>query len=107
MIAALGAFWAPAMALLSDVVGERRASTRRSRSRSPTSPGRSGTWWAARAGGALADATADALALRRCSGVACALTLAGVIALGRRAPAQSPAARRYGQFGQGAVPARR
>ena len=48
-VSALGAFWAPAMALLSDAP-RMRASTRRWRSAWPTWPGRSATWWEARAG---------------------------------------------------------
>ena len=63
------------------------------------------------AGGALADATSDAVPYGLL-GLVCAATLVGVIGLGRarpRALARSPLTwpNAYGQFGQGEVPARR
>jgi MFS family permease len=88
--AALGASWAPAMAMLSDASEEAGLDQALAFSISNLS-------WAAGhllgsgAGGALADATADAVPYGLL-GVACAATLAGVIGLGRRAPARSPIA---------------
>jgi predicted MFS family arabinose efflux permease len=90
VIAALGTFWAPAMALLSD--SSERAGLDQALAFSIANLA-----WAlghvlgGGAGGALADASSDAL-VYGLLGAACALTLAGVMALGRGAPARSPAA---------------
>jgi MFS family permease len=87
--AALGLFWAPAMALLSDASDEAGLDQALAFSISNLA-------WAAghlvgsAVGGALADATSDAVPYGLL-GLACAATLAGVIALGRGAP--RPAAR--------------
>ena len=89
--AALGLFWAPAMALLSDASDEAGLDQALAFSISNLA-------WAAGhlvgsvLGGALADATSDAVPYGLL-GLACAATLAGVLALGRGAPARSPAAR--------------
>jgi MFS family permease len=89
--AALGAFWAPAMAMLSDASEDAGLDLALAFSISNLA-------WAAGhlvgsgAGGALADATSDAVPYGLI-GLACAATLAGVIGLGRGAPARSPAAR--------------
>jgi MFS family permease len=89
--AALGAFWAPAMAMLSDASEEAGLDLALAFSISNLA-------WAAGhlvgsgAGGALADATSDAVPYGLL-GLVCAATLAGVIGLGRAAPARSPAAR--------------
>jgi MFS family permease len=89
-VMALGTFWAPAMALLSD--SSERAGLDQALAFSIANLA-----WAlghvlgGGAGGALADATSDAL-VYGLLGAACALTLAGVVALGRSAPARSPAA---------------
>jgi MFS family permease len=89
--AALGAFWAPAMAMLSDASEDAGLDLALAFSISNLA-------WAAGhlvgsgAGGALADATSDAVPYGLL-GLICAATLAGVIALGRGAPARSPAAR--------------
>jgi MFS family permease len=90
-IAALGVFWAPAMAMLSDAsekVGLEQG----------LAFALSNLAWAighligAGGGGALAEATADAVPYALL-GLACAATLAGVLALGRRrVAARSPAA---------------
>jgi MFS family permease len=91
VVAALGAFWAPAMAMLSD--SSERAGLDQALAFSIANLA-----WAVGhvlgggAGGALADATADAVPYALL-GAACAATLAGVISLGRSAPARSPAAR--------------
>jgi MFS family permease len=80
-VAALGSFWAPGMAMLSD--SSERAGLDQALAFSIANLA-----WAlghvlgGGAGGALADATADAL-VYGLLGVTCALTLAGVIALGR------------------------
>jgi MFS family permease len=90
IVAALGTFWAPAMALLSD--SSERAGLDQALAFSIANLA-----WAlghvlgGGAGGALADATSDALVYGLLGG-ACALTLAGVIAMGRGAPVRSPAA---------------
>jgi MFS family permease len=90
-IAALGTFWAPAMALVSDASEDAGLDQALAFSISNLA-------WAlghvlgGGAGGALADATVDALPYALL-GVACAVTL-GLV-------------RRYAQLGQGAVPARR
>ncbi|HEV3376706.1 MAG TPA: MFS transporter [Thermoleophilaceae bacterium] len=89
--AALGLFWAPAMALLSDASDEAGLDQALAFSISNLA-------WAAghligsALGGALADATSDAVPYGLL-GLACGATLAGVLALGRGAPARSPAAR--------------
>jgi MFS family permease len=89
--AALGGFWAPAMAMLSDASEDAGLDLALAFSISNLA-------WAAGhlvgsgAGGALADATSDAVPYG-ILGVVCAVTLAGVIGLGRGAPARSPAAR--------------
>jgi MFS family permease len=90
VVMALGTFWAPAMALLSD--SSERAGLDQALAFSITNLA-----WAlghvlgSGAGGALADAASDAL-VYAVLGAACAFTLAGVIALGRSAPARSPTA---------------
>jgi MFS family permease len=89
--AALGGFWAPAMAMLSDASEDAGLDLALAFSISNLA-------WAAGhlvgsgAGGALADATSDAVPYGLL-GVVCAATLAGVIGLGRGAAARSPAAR--------------
>jgi MFS family permease len=89
--AALGGFWAPAMAMLSDASEDAGLDLALAFSISNLA-------WAAGhlvgsgAGGALADATSDAVPYGLL-GAVCAATLAGVIGLGRGAPARSPAAR--------------
>jgi predicted MFS family arabinose efflux permease len=91
VIAALGTFWAPAMALVSDASEDAGLDQALAFSISNLA-------WAlghvlgGGAGGALADATADAVTYGLL-GVACAVTL-GLV-------------RRYAQLGHGAVPARR
>ncbi|HZN87423.1 MAG TPA: MFS transporter [Thermoleophilaceae bacterium] len=88
--AALGGFWAPAMALLSDAAEEVGLDQALAFSISNLS-------WAighvvgAGAGGALAEATSDAVPYSLMA-VTCAATLTGVIVLGRRSPARSAAA---------------
>jgi MFS family permease len=88
--AALGGFWAPAMAMLSDA--SERAGLDQALAFSI-----SNLAWAAGhligsgGGAALADATADAVPYG-VLGVLCAVTLAGVIGRARSAPARSPAA---------------
>jgi MFS family permease len=88
--AALGVFWAPAMALLSDASEEAGLDQALAFSISNLA-------WAAGhllgsgGGGALADATSDAVPYGLL-GLVCAVTLAGVIGLGRTARARSPAA---------------
>jgi MFS family permease len=89
-IASLGTFWAPAMALLSD--SSEQAGLDQALAFSIANLA-----WAlghvigGGAGGALSDATSDALVYGLLGG-ACALTLAGVLALGRGAPVREPAA---------------
>ncbi len=88
---ALGVFWAPAMAMLSDASEDAGLDLALAFSISNLA-------WAAGhllgsgAGGALADATSDAVPYALL-GLACAATLVGVIGVGRRTPASSPAAR--------------
>jgi MFS family permease len=88
--AALGAFWAPAMAMLSDASEDAGLDLALAFSISNLA-------WAAGhlvgsgAGGALADATSDAIPYGLL-GLVSAATLVGVIGLGRAAPARSPAA---------------
>jgi MFS family permease len=80
-IASLGSFWAPAMAMLSD--SSENAGLDQALAFSIGNLAWSlGHVLGGGAGGALADATADAL-VYGLLGVTCALTLAGVIALGR------------------------
>jgi len=89
--AALGTFWAPAMAMLSDASEEAGLDQALAFSISNLA-------WAAGhvlgsgVGAALADATTDAVPYGLL-GIGCAATLAGVISLGRSAPARSPATR--------------
>jgi hypothetical protein len=89
--AALGGFWAPAMAMLSDASEDAGLDLALAFSISNLA-------WAAGhlvgsgVGGALADATSDAVPYGLLS-VVCAATLAGVIGLGRGAAARSPAVR--------------
>jgi predicted MFS family arabinose efflux permease len=89
-IAALGTFWAPAMAMLSD--SSEAAGLDQAMAFSIANLA-----WAvghvvgAGAGGAIADATADAVPYAAL-GAICAFTLVAVTALGRSAPARSPAA---------------
>jgi hypothetical protein len=81
-IAALGVFWAPAMAMLSDASEQAGLSQGLAFALSNLA-------WAvghligAGGGGALAEATADAVPYALL-GVACAATLGGVMTLGRR-----------------------
>jgi MFS family permease len=88
--AALGAFWAPALALLSDASEDAGLDLAFAFSISNLA-------WAighvvgSSAGGAIADATADAVPYGML-GAICAVTLIGVISLGRNAPERSPAA---------------
>jgi MFS family permease len=88
--AALGGFWAPGMALLSEASEEAGLDMALAFSISNLS-------WAvghlvgSGAGGAIADATADAVPYAML-GVLCVVTLLGVISLGRSAPARSAAA---------------
>ncbi len=88
--AALGAFWAPALAWLSDASEDAGLDLAFAFSISNLA-------WAmghvvgSSAGGAIADATADAVPYGML-GAICAVTLIGVISLGRNAPAHSPAA---------------
>jgi MFS family permease len=89
--AALGAFWAPAMAMLSDASEAAGLDLALAFSISNLAWS-AGHLVGSGAGGALADATADAVPYGLL-GLACAATLAGVIGLGRAAPARSPAAR--------------
>jgi MFS family permease len=90
-IAALGTLWAPAMAMLSDAAEESRLDQGLAFAIANLA-------WAighvlgSGAGGTLADATSDALPYALLAAV-CAVTLAGVIALGRGVPEHSPAAR--------------
>jgi MFS family permease len=90
VIAALGTFWAPAMALLSD-------SSERAGLEAAVAFSIANLAWAAghvvgsSGGGALADSTSDAL-VYGLLGCTCALTLVGVMAMGRGAPVRSPAA---------------
>jgi hypothetical protein len=81
-IAALGVFWAPAMAMLSDA-------SERAGLYQGLAFALSNLAWAvghligAGGGGALAEATADAVPYALL-GLTCAVTLAGVMTLGRR-----------------------
>jgi hypothetical protein len=86
-VTALGTFWAPGMALLSDAA--ERAGLDQALAFSI-----SNLAWAlghilgGGAGGALADATADAVVYGLLA-AACAITLAGLVALTRSAPARA------------------
>ena len=88
--AALGSFWAPAMAMLSDASEEAGLDQALAFSLSNLS-------WAighvvgAGMGGALAEATGDGVPYGLLAAI-CVLTLAGVLTLDRRAPASSAAA---------------
>jgi MFS family permease len=84
--AALAALWAPAMAMLSDASEAVGLDQALAFSIANLSWG-VGQLVGSGAGGALADATADAIPYALLSGV-CAATLAGVISLGRSAPAR-------------------
>jgi MFS family permease len=89
-VMALGSFWAPGMALLSD--SSERAGLDQALAFSIANLAWAlGHMRGGGAGGALADATSDAL-VYALLGAACAITLAGVIALGRTALSRSPAA---------------
>ncbi len=89
--AALGAFWAPAMAMLSDASEDVGLDQALAFSISNLAWA-AGHLLGAGAGAALADATRDAVPYGLLA-LACAATLAGVISAGRRAPAGTPAAR--------------
>ncbi len=90
-VSALGAFWAPGMALLSDA-SERAGLDLALAFSIGNLAWALGHVLGGGAGGALADVTADAL-VYGLLGAACAVTLAGVLVLGRSAQAGSPAAR--------------
>ena len=88
VVAALGGFWAPGMALLSD------ASDKAGLDQALAFALANLAWALGHVvggggGAALADTTSDAL-VYALLGIACAMTLAVVIALGRSAPARSP-----------------
>jgi len=85
--AALAALWAPAMAMLSDASEAVGLDQALAFSIANLSWG-VGQLVGSGAGGALADATADAVPYALLS-VVCAATLAGVISLGRSAPARA------------------
>jgi MFS family permease len=89
--AALGAFWAPAMAMLSDASEEAGLDLALAFAIS-TLAWSAGHLVGSGGGGALADATSDAVPYALL-GIVCAATLVVVIGLGRAAPARSPAAR--------------
>jgi MFS family permease len=87
---ALGAFWAPAMAMLSDA-SEAAGLDQALAFSIANLAWAMGHLLGAGGGGALADATADAVPYA-VLGTACAATLVGLIGLARSAPARSPAA---------------
>jgi MFS family permease len=89
VVASLGTFWAPAMALLSDA-SERAGLDQAIAFSIANLAWALGHVMGGGAGGALADATSDALVYSLLGG-ACALTLAGVIALARDTPVRSAA----------------
>jgi MFS family permease len=89
--AALGGFWAPGMAMLSDA-SERAGLDQALAFSIANLAWAAGHLVGSGAGGALADATTDAVPYGLL-GLACAATLAGLIARARSAPARSPAAR--------------
>ena len=91
VVCALGAFWAPAMALLSDA-SERAGLDQALAFSIANLAWALGHVMGGGAGGALADATSDAL-VYGLLGAACALTLVGVMTLGRGARANSTAVR--------------
>jgi predicted MFS family arabinose efflux permease len=91
VVATLGTFWAPAMALLSDASD--RAGLDQALAFSIGNVAWSlGHMLGGGGGGALADGTSDAL-VYGLLGAACAVTLAGVVVMGRGAAARSSAAR--------------
>jgi MFS family permease len=90
-VSALGAFWAPGMALLSDA-SERAGLDLALAFSIGNLAWALGHVLGGGGGGALADMTTDAL-VYGLLGAACAVTLAGVLVLGRSARASSPAAR--------------
>ena len=91
VVCALGGFWAPAMALLSDA-SERAGLDQALAFSIANLAWALGHVMGGGAGGALADATSDAL-VYGLLGAACALTLVGVMTLGRGARANSTAVR--------------
>ena len=91
VVCALGGFWAPAMALLSDA-SERAGLDQALAFSIANLAWALGHVLGGGAGGALADATSDAL-VYGLLGAACALTLVGVMTLGRGARADSTAVR--------------
>jgi MFS family permease len=91
VVCALGSFWAPAMALLSDA-SERAGLDQALAFSIANLAWALGHVLGGGAGGALADATSDAL-VYGLLGAACALTLIGVLTLGRGARISSTAAR--------------
>jgi MFS family permease len=90
IVMSLGTFWAPGMALLSDA-SERAGLDQALAFSIANLAWALGHVLGGGGGGALADATSDALVYGLLGGT-CALTLAGVIALGRDTPLRSPAA---------------
>jgi MFS family permease len=91
VVCALGSFWAPAMALLSDA-SERAGLDQALAFSIANLAWALGHVLGGGAGGALADATSDAL-VYGLLGAACALTLLGVLTLGRGARTSSTAVR--------------
>jgi hypothetical protein len=87
---ALGGFWAPAMAMLSDASEEAGLDLALAFSLANIAWA-TGHLLGAGGGGAMADATSDAVPYALL-GALCAASLAGLIALRRSAPARSPAA---------------
>jgi MFS family permease len=83
VVSALGTFWAPGMALLSDA-SERAGLDQALAFSIANLAWALGHVLGGGAGGALADATSDALVYGLLGGT-CAVTLAGVLAIGRRA----------------------
>jgi MFS family permease len=90
VVAALGTFWAPAMALLSDA-SETAGLDQALAFSIANLAWALGHVLGGGAGGALADATSDAL-VYGLLGATCAVTLAGVIMLGKGTAASTPAA---------------
>jgi MFS family permease len=90
VVAALGTFWAPAMALLSDA-SETAGLDQALAFSIANLAWALGHVLGGGAGGALADATSDAL-VYGLLGATCAVTLAGVIRLGKGTAASTPAA---------------
>ena len=91
VVCALGSFWAPAMALLSDA-SERAGLDQALAFSIANLAWALGHVLGGGAGGALADATSDAL-VYGLLGAACALTLVGVMTLGRGSRVGSTAVR--------------